>query len=50
MYGLKPDGHHGVQQWRGRQPYETFRSKYGPQYSIPKAKLGAISLGEMGRA
>lgn len=49
LYGLKPEGHHGVQQWRGRQPYETFRSKYGPQYTIPKAKLGHVSLGEMGR-
>jgi hypothetical protein len=33
MYGLKSSGHHGVQQWRARQPYKSFKSQYGPRYA-----------------
>jgi hypothetical protein len=36
MYGLKSEGTFGVQQWRRRQPYETFKSKYGPRYATRK--------------
>ena len=31
MYGLKSSGHHGVQQWRARQGYKSFKSQYGPR-------------------
>lgn len=34
MYGLKSSGHHGVQQWRARQPYKSFKSQYGPRYAL----------------
>ena len=36
MYGLKSSGHHGVQQWRARQPYKSFKSQYGPRYAPRK--------------
>ncbi|KAL1587817.1 hypothetical protein WHR41_03475 [Cladosporium halotolerans] len=43
QYGLKSEGRHGVQQWRARVPYESFKSQYGPNYSIPKVKLGRFT-------
>jgi len=36
LYGLKSSGHHGVQQWRARQPYKSFKSQYGPRYALRK--------------
>ncbi|GAB7333132.1 hypothetical protein MBLNU13_g04798t1 [Cladosporium sp. NU13] len=47
MYGLKSSGHHGVQQWRARQPYKSFKSQYGPSYQIPKLKLGQYTPGAL---
>ena len=38
MYGLKSSGHHGVQQWRARQPYKSFKSQYGPRYAPRKTQ------------
>ncbi|KAM0691103.1 hypothetical protein Q7P36_009874 [Cladosporium allicinum] len=43
LYGLKSEKVYGVQQFRQRVPYETFKSQYGPNYSIPKAKLGHMT-------
>ncbi|KAM0711285.1 hypothetical protein Q7P35_002025 [Cladosporium inversicolor] len=47
LYGLKSSGHHGVQQWRARQPYKSFKSQYGPSYNIPKVKLGQYTPGAL---
>ncbi|KAM0713875.1 hypothetical protein Q7P37_010837 [Cladosporium fusiforme] len=49
MYGLKSEGHHGVQQWRARVPYGSFKSQHGPNYSIPKVKLGQYTVGSLAR-
>lgn len=31
LYGLKSEKVYGVQQFRQRVPYETFKSQYGPK-------------------
>ncbi|KJX94011.1 hypothetical protein TI39_contig4227g00006 [Zymoseptoria brevis] len=37
---LGKDGRSGVTPWRQPVTYETFRSKYGPQYKIPYTFYG----------
>ncbi|KAL1306550.1 hypothetical protein AAFC00_005240 [Neodothiora populina] len=33
-FGTQHDGHHGMQPWKQLPDYETYKSKFGPNYKI----------------
>ncbi|GAB7352915.1 hypothetical protein MBLNU459_g3501t2 [Dothideomycetes sp. NU459] len=43
-FGTKFEGHHGMQPWAVLPNYDTYKSKYGPDYKIPSHFHG-ISFG-----
>ncbi|QIX02504.1 hypothetical protein AMS68_008021 [Peltaster fructicola] len=49
QYGLQSAGTKGVQPWAMRQPYQQFRSRYGPNVKQAKYKLGQYDVSYLRR-